>query len=433
MTGTASLDDAISRVVREGNCSGCGMCALLDTGISMQLDAAGFLRPVRSGSGQTHGTDDPGFPARTGVEAVESFQSACPGVRVDAQRPAGSTRHPTMGPYLQAWAAWATDQEVRERGSSGGAITAITGWLIASGESASVVAAAAEPANPRRTVSVSIQSKADALAAAGSRYAPVANAAITVHGDATVVGKPCEVTALRALARHRDEAAPLLISFFCAGTPSQFATDSLLRVLGVPDGTPLDDLWYRGHGWPGEFTATASDGSIRRASYDESWGGHLGKTVQWRCKLCPDGVGESADITAADWWRADENGYPVFLDSDGVSAIIVRTARGLDVVRRAAAAGVIQLEPLPISGLAAVQPLQVTRRNQLFGRMLGTLLARRRVPRFRGFGLLALGRKHPRVLLRSARATRRRAVDDRRQVLDRAGAYSRPDAPGAKP
>ena len=48
---------------------------------------------------------------------------------------------------------------------------------------------------------------------------------------------------------------------------------------------------YRGDGWPGYATATRRDGSAERMSYNDSWGDILTRHVQFRCKICPDGVG----------------------------------------------------------------------------------------------------------------------------------------------
>jgi len=198
----------------------------------------------------------------------------------------------------------------------------------------------------------------------------------------------------------------ILLSFFCAGTPSQHATDKLVADLGI-DGVPAG-LRYRGNGWPGRFTVTGADGESRSLDYEQSWGEHLGRQLHPRCKLCPDGVGESADVSAADLWDADDRGYPVFADGAGMSALIARTPRGYALVLDAIAAGVIVVHPLRVERLAAVQPLQVERRGTLAGRMLGAALAGRRLPRYRGFGLVALALAHGRASLRAARGTWRR-------------------------
>jgi len=224
------------------------------------------------------------------------------------------------------------------------------------------------------------------------------------------VGKPCEVSALRRL---NADGNPLIMSFFCAGTPSARATDTLLRNLGVEDEANVDELWYRGRGWPGRFTAR-SRGTEVNADYESSWGSTLGPTTQWRCKICPDGVGESADIVAADYWTVDDRGYPVFIEGDGVSALIARTQTGLDTVLRAAAAGVIHLETIEMDSLDRVQPLQRERRRYLAARLLGSRLAGRSVPRYRGFSLLRLSLGEPKralTVLRGAFSRVRRAKD----------------------
>lgn len=417
---SVALDAAIARVVDAGNCSGCGACALLDSGIELRRNAEGYLRPVRAAAADGAAT----APASIGADqdAVARFEAACPGVTVAAARPEGARRHPTMGPVVRAWKAWATDSETRHRGSSGGALSAIAAWMLETGQSARMVGATADQAEPRRTVSVTILSRDQAIAAAGSRYAPTASAAqpAAVQNGSLFVGKPCEASAVRSLLSTRSAAEtaqpggdPVILSFFCAGTPSQHATDELVSSLGIPAGEPLADLWYRGRGWPGRFTAVRRDGSEKDASYEESWGSTLGPSVQWRCKVCADGVGESADITAADFWQSDAQGYPVFAEGAGRSALIARTERGYDIVLRAVEAGVISVTPMDVNDLAAVQPLQTTRRSTLAGRLLGARLAGNAVPRYRGFGLTLLAVPRLRETIRMARGTfrRRRAAN----------------------
>lgn len=399
-----SLDSAIDGVLARDACSGCGLCAQLDAGVEMQLDERGFMRPRRTGA------------SRPVERAEQIFARSCPGVVVTAPAlPAGAKRHPELGTYLEAWQAWATDPEVRRAGSSGGVLTALNTWLLSSGRAARVTGAAGAEENVRRTVPVTITTREEALSAAGSRYAPVsalANADALTAGS-SVTGKPCEISALRRAASDLvDGEPPLMLSFFCAGTPSQHATDTLLQNLGIAPEHDVRALRYRGDGWPGRFQARTDDLEVS-ADYDESWGRVLGPTTQWRCKVCVDGVGESADIVCADSWATDERGYPVFVEGDGVSALIARTARGLEAIQAAVAAGVIELGPLEMSQLASAQPLQTARRRFLFARMLGSRLAGRRPPRYRGFGLLRLTLEKPREAVRTLRGTYRRVRSQR--------------------
>ncbi|WP_198683979.1 Coenzyme F420 hydrogenase/dehydrogenase, beta subunit C-terminal domain [Brachybacterium sp. YJGR34] len=400
---------AVDAVVRAQMCSGCGLCAAMDPRLRMR-EVNGFQRPVRV-------TDEPLPPARD-RELARQFHAACPGVQVRAQRPAGSHRDATLGPVQGLWAAHATDPATRFRGSSGGVLTALNTFLLAEGEATSVLGARADAADPRRTVPVTIMSREQALQAAGSRYGPTATLsaqAAPLRADQAVTGKPCEASALRAHARAAGTDAPVILSFFCAGTPQQGATDALVEELGLPEGAPLEDLWYRGRGWPGEFTAVARDGRRVRTGYSASWGAALGPTVQWRCRVCADGVGESADISAGDYWELDAQGDPDFAERPGRSVLVARTARGRDIVLRAAAAGVIALEPVSARSAVARQPYQSARRRLLLGRLLGTRLLVGRVPSYRGFGLLGSALRAPRATWRELRGTITRIRDRRRR------------------
>ncbi|WP_067196939.1 Coenzyme F420 hydrogenase/dehydrogenase, beta subunit C-terminal domain [Microbacterium sp. XT11] len=394
-----TLQERIADVVSRDACSGCGLCPRLDPGVRMQLDDRGYLRPVLDG--ESAPVDD----------AVAVFDRSCPGMRITApEAPADAEHDALLGPNVGLWQAWATDEDVRKAGSSGGALTALHAWLLETGRAARITGAAAERTAPRRTVPVTITTRDQALAAAGSRYAPVGalENPDAFRSDSAVAGKPCEIAALRAAAPDVvDGEAPLLLSFFCAGTPSQKATDSLLDELGIAPDRPVDALRYRGNGWPGRFTARSGDTEVS-ADYDESWGRVLGPTTQWRCKICPDGVGQAADIVCADSWETDERGYPTFAEGDGISALIARTARGRETILAAVDAGVIAVRALNGRHLRDAQPLQTARRRFLFARLLGSRLAGRRPPRYRGFGLIRLTVSRPREAVRVMRGTFRR-------------------------
>lgn len=305
---------------------------------------------------------------------------------------------------------WATDADARYRGASGGVLTALSAWLTESGR-ANTVVGAGKARDPRRTVSVAITDRETALAAAGSRYAPVAtmsSAAVLEAGNA-VIAKPCEASALRRLLDEREAVErPLILSFFCAGTPSQLATDDLVRELGVSDETTVSNLRYRGCGWPGQFTVT-SDARDYAMDYRTSWGKRLGPTVQWRCKICPDGVGESADLSVCDYWEVDDRGYPLFAEADGRSGLLVRTERGRDLLKEAIEAGVLAGEPLRAEEIAKIQPGQTGRRSTLFLRLLGARMAGLRVPSYSGFPLVRLMPRTFRSNLRILRGSWRRA------------------------
>ncbi|MET4137448.1 Coenzyme F420 hydrogenase/dehydrogenase, beta subunit C-terminal domain [Pseudarthrobacter sp. PvP090] len=401
-----SLLRAVSKVLSNDNCSGCGACALISDRISMVLSEEGYLRPEFANA--------PGDVPDTSP-AASLFREVCPGVRLRAPSPADRPQHhPSFGSYISVWEAWACDEDIRFAGSSGGVLTALGEWLVRSGRIKAAISSAGSPDAPTRTVPVRIMSRKEFLASAGSRYAPVSNiqAINDEQGDVVLVGKPCEISALRRLQQSTGAAAesiPVMLSFFCAGTPSQKATDHLAQTLG----TPVDEvaeLRYRGNGWPGNFAVKDRAGNTESISYDESWGQHLGRTLQWRCKLCPDGVGEDADVAVGDYWDADKNGYPVFADQEGRSVAIARTKQGHQLLMDAAAAGAVYLRPASLDNVAAIQPLQVQRRTTLLGRLTGRLLAGKRIPRYSGYGLSRLAGRNVKENLAALRGTRSRSL-----------------------
>lgn len=355
----------------------------------MELSQEGFLRPVWRSRPKSEDYSE--------RRLVNQFKDICPGVASSPLQESGQSRHPIFGRHVEVWEGWASDDVVRHRGSSGGVLTALAGWIAEQTPGGSVLGVSSSAAEPSRTVPVRITTKSEALAAAGSRYAPVAVGS-EYNPDmppSAVVSKPCEAVAIRGLSSgERSSGRPLLLSFFCAGTPSQSSTQSLLSELGVP-ASEAASVAYRGSGWPGRFRVRDSTNIEHSLSYEESWGNHLGRNLQWRCKICPDGTGESADVSVGDYWEASGSGYPSFDDAPGRSVVIARSQRGAEVLRACAAAGVIELIPLNLDAVSAVQPLQVERRTSLVGRLLGRRLGGKTIPKYTNYRLFNHLLPHP--------------------------------------
>lgn len=369
------LPAPVSKVVESGNCTGCGGCTLVYSQLRMGLHPDGFLRPERKGPTLARG--------EWSSEQDDRFRSICPGCRVDAPTE-GVRDHPVFGRYMDAWQAHAVDPEVRFAGSSGGVLTALSSWLVETGRVESVAGVSGAGT---RTVPLQLTTRAEALSASGSRYAPASALSGMSHplgSSKAMVGKPCEASALRQIVdSSASKDGPVILSFFCAGTPSQKATDRLLAELGI-DAREAEAVRYRGRGWPGKFTATSAEHEVEM-TYHESWGKHLGRDIQPVCKICPDGTGGSADISVGDYWHSDEHGFPLFEDAPGSSVVIARTRRGAELVQAAAEAGVVEIAEVDLDAVARVQPLQRERRLTLAARLVGKRLALRSVPDYHGF------------------------------------------------
>jgi len=347
--------------------------------VRMELAQDGFIRPrqIRSLS-----------PSETKL-----FDAVCPGVTV-AHPSRDASFHPLWGPVRQLCAGHASDEEVRYLGSSGGALSALAIYLLESGQVQGVLHIAPDPSKPFDNPSQISCSREDVLRAAGSRYAPASpldrvRECLGRPGVFAFIGKPCDVAALRAMARQMPEVAAkfrYMLSFMCAGTPSLRGTEQVVRHLGF-DPSEVTRFRYRGNGWPGMARAETSDGRSAEMDYDSSWGKILNRHLQFRCKICPDGTGEFADISCADAWHADERGYPIFTETSGRSLIIARTAEGRSTLEDVEQAGHLRTEGIEVETVAAMQPYQTHRKQALIARLAGFRLGGQRVPRYRNFAL----------------------------------------------
>ncbi len=376
---TALLSPALQRVARGQTCSGCGGCVAIAPGkVSMAMQAPGYLRPVQS--------------AALSAAEESSIESCCPGLIIDERSDtAAPQQHVIWGSAHVVGTGHATDAALRYKASSGGVLSAVLVHGLTSGLFDFVVETGADSRFPTGNMTVAASDGAAVLAAAGSRYAPSAPLAeletwLARPGRFAFVGKPCDVAALRALARadpRIDTKIPLMLAFFCAGIPSTAGAGRILDRLGA-DRDYVTAFRYRGDGWPGFATATMADGSTKRMSYADSWGDILAKEVQFRCKICPDAVGAAADIVCADAWYGDERGYPSFDEQDGRSLTIARTATGNQVLAAAIAAGHIVITPLEMAEISKMQPHQERRKRLILSRLIALRVFGRPVPRYRG-------------------------------------------------
>lgn len=377
--------DPITRAVACKLCTGCGACAgAFPDFIRMVDDPLNGRRPVVAA----------GLQARA---AAARAADLCAGTGADfATLPRTDAIDRDWGPVLAAWQGHAADPEIRHRGSSGGAVTALALFALQSGLVQGVAHVAARAGDPRLNEAVISRDRAGLLRGAGSRYAQASPAeavgAIAAGTDAVAfVGKPCDVASVtKAAAGDPTLAAklPLTIAIFCAGAPNLNATEKLLDRLEVPKGARLTDLRYRGAGWPGLMQARwLDDAGVEQTSkgipYAQGWGGILQADRRWRCRICTDHTGAFADISVGDPWHTPPAGH----EEAGRSLIVARTARGHALIVAAIAAGVLVAVPEGRDAIARAQPGLVATQGAVWGRRLVMRLAGMPVPDDHGLPL----------------------------------------------
>lgn len=320
----------------------------------------------------------------------------------------------SWGPVLEVWEGYAADPEVRYSGSSGGLASAIALYCIEKRNMHGLLHIGPDEKTPLRNKTVLSVSRDEIVARTGSRYAPASPcdglAMVAASPDPCVfIGKPCDVTAVtlaRTLKSELAEKTGVTIGIFCAGTPSSQGTLDLLQKQGI-DPETVEEVRYRGKGWPGKFSIKIKGEAAPREvmTYANSWG-FLEKYRPYRCHLCPDPTSEFADIACGDpWYRSIEEGEP------GQSMVLVRTERGREILKEAIEAGYVILNRADPSILANSQQDVLQKRGAVWGRILAMKLFGIPTPNLKGFSLFENWRRLPLVhKLKSTLGTARRII-----------------------
>lgn len=361
-------------------CAGCGACAAMEPSrFRMSDDVSLGRRPFLVDS-----------PAEETGEAM----ACCPGAALEHDFDAFSKEINKdlldgWGPVLEVWEGYASDEEIRFSGSSGGAATAIALYCIESGGMDKAVHTGTRKDVPYLNTTVQSRTREELLAQTGSRYAPSSPCdqlhEVEMGSESCVfIGKPCDTAAVKKASQKRpklDDRIGCTIAFFCAGVPSTRGTLELMKKVGVKDPSTVSSVRYRGNGWPGMWTVKFNDGTekTKELTYQESWG-FLQRFRQWRCYICPDHTGEFADIAVGDpWYREIEPG------ESGSSLILARTERGRKILHEAVESGYLTVLRQDPSLLPPSQPFILNTRAELWMRLKVLRLFGAAVPRYSGF------------------------------------------------
>lgn len=372
----------IKNVVDWGLCVGCGACyyACDKDAITLKNLYEYGIRPIVEEEKCTDGC---------------TCLNYCPGYEIDARltqkKDYESTKEDLeFGPVLEIWEGHATDKDIRLSASSGGLLSALTLYCIEKEQMEFALHSEMNKEKPWENRTAISKTKADLLKRTGSRYAPSSpcdglELVEKSSKPCVFIGKPCDAAAAMMARKQNpqlDNNIGLLLTFFCAGTPSTQATLDLIDSLDVRS-EEINSIRYRGNGWPGNFDVRYNlntQSQSKLISYKESWS-ELQKSRPFRCHLCPDGLGQLADIACGDAWHRYNN------DSNpGLSIVLVRTEKGREVLHKAIESNYVSLKRIDHSQVIRAQGL-ITRKPEIFGRLLAMKVLFIPIPRFISFQL----------------------------------------------
>ena len=411
MSRTETPKARLEAIVEQGLCIGCGLC--------QAVVGAERVRVVKTTSGYLH----PVVVGELDHAQVDRVYAVCPGTRIEGlpQRLIDEDTHVdnVWGPWRRIVRAWAADDEMRFEGATGGVLTALAAYLLESSRVNFVLHARASRAEPSFGEATLSRSRADVLAAAGSRYGPTAtligvDEVLDLGEPFAIIGTPCDLSALRNQAEFDPRVDRLVrywLTMVCGGFGAPETTDAFYRRNGI-EPTEVTALRYRGRGCPGPTRVETTRGS-REFHYLDFWGEDASMWgLPFRCKICPDGIGESADIAASDTWIG---GSPNRIDSEtdaGVNGVIARTRAGAELLAAAAADGALEIQfDIVPDDLSVYQPHQVHKKYAVWARHQGIGDAGRIVPQTARLRIEELARELPEESNRYQRDGTRRRIE----------------------
>lgn len=348
----------VREIVESGLCIGCGLCeAIAPEDVAMRMTSTGVERPAER------------IPV-TGEQLAE-INRVCPGLQVQADVDDPVVDSTLLWGQVRRLAkGYASDPAVRFESATGGVLTALAQFLLTSGRVEQILHVGPVPGDPlhwQAKISTTVAEVADG---ARSRYGPAAPLTRLVEvlesGIPTaVVAKPCDIAGVRSMINglpidHQAQVRYVL-AMACGGASRMSKTHGMLNTFGLtPD--QVVSLSYRGFGNPGPTAVVDTSGSTHSLTYQELWEDESAWDLQWRCKVCADGMGEVADIVSLDCWPG---GGPTGED-DGFNGIIVRTDAGTELFEAAVDVGALVLsdDNLPVhETLETWQPHQSRRKK----------------------------------------------------------------------
>jgi len=358
----------LSDIVKNGLCIGCGLCQSIagKDSIEILMSSKGRLEPKEV--------------KKLSSETFNKILNVCPGVIVEGlpkeQIDTRAKHDLVWGYYLSLYYAWSTDDKIRFESSTGGLLNGLSLYLLESKKVSFILHTVTDPEKPMRSISKLSYNKGELLNSNScSRYGPASpldkfHEALNSNQPFAFVGKPCDISAIRQLSKTDERVNKLckyLLTLVCGGSTEFTKSQDFIKSFKVKE-EELSIFRYRGFGNPGKMYIKTKDGREHDREYNSFWGEESTWKVHFRCKICPDAIGESSDIAALDTWRG---GSPKGED-EGFNAAIIRTKNGLELFNVASKAGYIKIgDELKIEDINDFQPHQVNKKKAVYARHIG--------------------------------------------------------------
>nr|WP_319374725.1 Coenzyme F420 hydrogenase/dehydrogenase, beta subunit C-terminal domain [uncultured Methanobacterium sp.] len=290
-----------------------------------------------------------------------------------------------MGNYLNCYVGYVNNENIRFNSSSGGLVTGILVYALDKGIIDGALVTRMSKENPLEPEPFIARTPEEIIEASKSKYCPVpVNKVIKeiLHSKddkLAVVGLPCHIHGIRnaeMMNKTLREKIVLHLGIFCSHTDTFWQTDSLLSKWGIGP-KEVQEINYRGDGWPGNMTITLKNGKRKSIPYSEAISQHnLWVNALFRCLFCPDLTAEMSDMSFGDPW------IPEIIEAEnkGQSIVVSRTENSENILTEVVVEGYIQLDDLSAGLVKKSGHMMESKKKDVKTRFLIRRMFRKEIP-----------------------------------------------------
>ncbi|MEN6292832.1 MAG: Coenzyme F420 hydrogenase/dehydrogenase, beta subunit C-terminal domain [Methanobacterium sp.] len=375
-TKNSISQENISSIAHDGLCTGCGICVAICpvSAIKMEIHSKkGIYIPIIDNKCNKCGR----------------CYETCPGHGFDFKYfnkiLFGENKYSnSFGNYINCYLGHSTNDNQRFNSSSGGLVTELLIFILENNIADGVLITKMNTKNPLEPEPFIARTKEEIIESIGSKYCPVpANIAIKEIMNSknedkfVVVGLPCHIQGIRKaelLNKKLKEKIVFHIGIFCAKTISFNGIEYFLKKEKIKK-KDLNQISYRGCGWPGGMSIKLKDGKNRFYPLKNYYGRIFGAFMPWRCALCCDATAEVAEISCGDAWLPEYEH-----DKKGTSVIITRNHDADNLLKLMKDYNKCKIEPTSIRNVERSQDYFKWKKGNLSSRFLVSKLFLKKNP-----------------------------------------------------
>lgn len=362
------MGDNISLTVKNRLCTGCGVCkdACPSKAITIVSGIDSFEPQVDANKCLCN-------------KGCHRCMNICPGLGVNISSLSKSLfegdlikKDPYVGRYLECFAGYSNDDDLRFHAASGGMVTQMLIWLLERNYIDGAIVTGFDNNQPYMNRSFLARTKDDILKAKSSKYAPVSlfDMASEIKNDSgsrfVIVGLPCQIHAFRNFESSDRKFKDKVIGYFgiyCSST----RTFGFTKYMFEKRGLSREGLSYFSYRDEGNLGGMVLDGvnpkSGEKYHFYEDYR-HYNLPLRSffnprRCDFCIDHFAELADVSFGDIYT-----QPYCNDEIGINSLVIRSEIWNKYIMEALKDGVITLSPLDLETLKKSQPMAYKKKTR---------------------------------------------------------------------